>query len=101
MEGKARLEILYFIYLLITIPIDFSRILKCFLMGQFNLLKYRVSAETRHSAALIHSFINEKIRSISFLHSPYNKLADYMYKIATAQPQQRNWYEILNKNIIL
>ena len=83
---------MYFIYLLVTIPIDFNRILKCFLMAQYNLLKYRVSNETRHAAFNINSFINSKISSIGFLHSGYNKIIEYVYKMATQQP---NWFNMI------
>ena len=50
METKSKLEIIYFIYLLVTIPIDFGRILKCLLIGQYNMLKFRVTPETAHAA---------------------------------------------------
>lgn len=66
-----------------TIPIDFSRILKCFMMAQYNLLKYRATAETRYAASTIHNFIVSKISGIGFLLNAYNKIVDFVYKIAT------------------
>ena len=72
--------------MLLTIPIDFSRILKCLLIGQFNMLKYRMTNETRHAAANINSFIQSKLSGIGFLSNLYNKLVDFMYKMATQQP---------------
>ena len=87
MEGKSRLEIIYFIYLLITIPVDFSRILKCILMFQFNMLKFRASQETQHAAKNINTFIVSKISGISFLSNLYNKIIDYVYKLATQGPE--------------
>ncbi len=55
-------------------------------MAQYNLLKYRASSETRHAAFNINSFINNKISSIGFLHSGYNKAINYIYKMATQMP---------------
>lgn len=88
METKSRLEIIYFIYLLVTIPIDLGRILKCLLMGQYNLLKFRLSPETKHAATNINNFISSKISGIGFLHNLYNKMVDYIYKFATQNPGQ-------------
>lgn len=85
-EGKARIEIIYFIYLLVTIPIDFSRILKCLLIGQYNLLKFRMSVETQHAAKNINTFIESKLSGIGFLLSGYQKIIAYVYKLATQQP---------------
>ena len=85
MEGKSRIEIIYFVYLLITIPIDFSRILKCLLIGQYNMLKFRVSMETQHAAKNINSFIENKLSGVGFLLSGYQKIIGYVYKMATQQ----------------
>lgn len=71
-----------------TIPIDYGRILKCLLIGQYNMLKFRVSAETRHAATNINTFIAGKISGIGFLHKLYTKLSDFIYKIATQNPAQ-------------
>lgn len=44
MEGKAKLEIIFFLYVLITLPLDLmGRLVKVFLMGQFLLIKYKIS----------------------------------------------------------
>ena len=86
MEAKSRIEIIYFIYLLITIPIDFSRILKCVLIGQYNMLKYRVSPETQHAAKNINTFIESKLSGIGFVLGLYQKLTGFIYKMATQQP---------------
>jgi hypothetical protein len=44
-ETKAKLEILFLVFVLITLPLDFGgKILKLFLMGQFLLVKYKVNA---------------------------------------------------------
>ena len=69
-----------------TIPIDFSRILKALLIGQFNLLKFRVTAETKHAATNINSYVVNKISGIGFVHKYYNKIIDYIYKFATQEP---------------
>lgn len=93
LETKSRLEIIYFIYLLVTIPIDFSRILKCLLIGQYNMLRFRLTPETKHAATSINNFISSKISGIGFLHKLYTKLIDYMYKFATQNPGQ--WWSII------
>lgn len=76
------------IYLIVTTPLDFSRILKALLIGQFNLLKFRVTAETKHAATNINSYVANKISGIGFVHKYYNILIDYIYKFATQQPGQ-------------
>ena len=53
------------------------------MMAQYNLLKYRANPETRHAASNIHKFIIGKISGISFLLNTYNKIIDFVYKIAT------------------
>lgn len=53
------------------------------MMAQYNLLKYRATAETRHAASTIHNFIVSKISGIGFLLNIYNKIVDFVYKIAT------------------
>ena len=86
MEAKSRIEIIYFLYLLLTIPLDFSRVLRCLLMGQFNLLKYRDSLETQHAAKNINAFVESKISGLGFLLSAYQKLIGYVHSFATRQP---------------
>lgn len=88
METKSRLEIIYFVYLLVTIPLDFSRILKCLLMGQYNMLRYRATQETRHAATSINKFITDKIQGVGFLLNGYNKIIEYVYKFANQNPGQ-------------
>lgn len=87
METKSRLEILCFVYLLITIPIDFGRILKCLLIGQYNMLRYRVTAETKHAATNINNMVKNKISGISFLLNIWNKITDFIFKIANQNQQ--------------
>lgn len=43
LECKGRLELFFFIYLLITLPLDFGRVFKVLIMGQFLLVKYRLN----------------------------------------------------------
>ena len=52
------------------------------------MLKFRLSAETRHAATNINTFISSKIGGIGFLHNLYTKLIDYIYKFATQNPGQ-------------
>jgi len=79
---------LYFVYLLITIPIDFSRIFKCLIIGQYNLLRYRVTQETRYAATNINSWIEGKIKVIGPLHKIYTKVIDYVHNFANQNPGQ-------------
>jgi hypothetical protein len=72
----------------VTIPLDFSRILKCLLIAQFNMLKFQITPETRHAATNINNFISNKISGIGFLHKLYTKMVDYIYQFATRNPGQ-------------
>lgn len=62
--------------------------MKCLLMGQYNLLRYRATAETKHAATNISNFISSKISGIGFLHKIYNKMVDMIYKFANQNPGQ-------------
>lgn len=43
-EAKAKLEIAFFVFLLVTLPFDLGgRLIKLFLIGQFLLVKYKVN----------------------------------------------------------
>lgn len=88
MEGKAKLEIVYFIFLICTLPFGFmQRLMKVFILGQYLLMKYRISNEFRYGCSDIHRFIDSKTKSIGFINSLYNKAIDYVYKFATADPR--------------
>ncbi len=90
MQGKAKLQVVYFIFLVCSLPLDFlNKLLKCFIMGQYMLMKYRISNEFRYGCGDIHKFIDSKTKSISFLNKIYNKGVDYVYKVATNVPQQQ------------
>ena len=56
------------------------------MMVQFNLLKYRVSVETRNAAANINGFVCEKISGIGILKKGYDSAIGYLYKLATGPP---------------
>ena len=44
MEGKCKIEIFYFVFLLCLMPLDFfNKLLKVVLMGQYLLMKFRIS----------------------------------------------------------
>lgn len=75
-------------YLLVTIPIDFSRIFKCLIIGQYNLLRYRVTQETRSAATNINTWIEGKIKAIGPLHKVYIKIIGYVYNFANQNPGQ-------------
>lgn len=51
------------------------------------MLRFRLSNETKHAATNINNFISSKISGIGFLHKLYTKLTDFIYKIATQNPQ--------------
>ena len=86
MEGKCRLEIFFFVYLLLSLPFDLvNRGLKCFIMGQFCFIKFRLSAEFRYSCTILNSWINQKTSGIGFINKSYNKLADWIYSYATRE----------------
>ena len=90
-EGKCRIELFFFFYLLFSLPLDFmSRAIKCFMMGQFLFIKYRLSAEFRHSCFIINQWMENKTSSIGFLNSGYKKFANMIYGYATRDlvPQQ-------------
>lgn len=100
MEGKAKLEIVYFIFLIFSLPLDFlNKIMKVFIMGQYILMKYRISNEFRYGCSAIHQFIDSKTKSIGFINNLYNKGVDYAYKVATQNPQQpaqqQQWFVLI------
>lgn len=88
MEGKAKLEICYFIFLILTLPFGFmQRLMKVFILGQYLLMKFRISNEFRFGCSEIHKFVDTKTKSIGFVNSLYNKAIDYVHKFATADPR--------------
>jgi len=64
---------------LVTIPLDLTRILKCLLIAQFNMLRFQISVETQHAAKNVNAFILNKISGIGFLHKIYTKIIDKIY----------------------
>lgn len=90
MEGKAKLEIASFVFLICTVPLDFfNRLLKVFIMGQYLLMKFRISQEFRYGCSEVHKLIDSKTKSIGFVNSLYNKGVDFAYKMATSDPNQQ------------
>jgi hypothetical protein len=88
MEGKAKLEIVCFIFLICSLPLDFfNRLLKVFIMGQYMLMKFRISNEFRYGCSEVHKLIDSKTKAVGFVNSLYNKGIDFVYKIATSNPQ--------------
>jgi len=44
LEGRGKLEITYFLFSLVTLPLDFfNKLLKVVLLGQYLLLKFKIS----------------------------------------------------------
>lgn len=90
MEGKAKLEIVCFIFLICSLPLDFfNRMLKVFIMGQYMLMKFRISQEFRFGCSEVHKFVDSKTKSIGFINSLYNKGVDFAYNFATSDPRQQ------------
>ena len=88
MEGKSKIEIVYFVFVICSLPFDFfNKLIKVFLMGQYLLMKYRVTNECRTAAGEIHRFIDGKTKSIGVINSLYNKGVEYAYKFATQDPR--------------
>ena len=82
-EGKCRLEIFFFIYLLLSLPFDLlGRGLKCFIMGQFLFIKYRINQEFKYSCTMINGWMDEKTKAIGILNKGYKKIAGWIYDYA-------------------
>ena len=90
-EGKCRLEIFFFLYLVFTLPFDLmGRGLKCFIMGQFLFIKYRINQEFTHSCSMMNTWVEQKTEKIGFINKIYKKCAGWVYGYATrelSQPQ--------------
>lgn len=72
-----------------------GRGLKCFVMGQFLFIKYRINQEFKSSCAIMNAWIEEKTSAIGFLNSGYKKVAKWIFDYANrelnpqaGQPQQ-------------
>ncbi len=70
--------------------------MKVVILGQYMLMKFRISNEFRYGCSEIHKFVDSKTKSIGFINSIYNKAINYMYQFATSdpsqqQPQQQQW----------
>ena len=63
--------------------------LKVFIMGQYMLMKFRISADFRSGCSEVHKFIDSKTKVIGFVNKLYNKGVDFAYKIATSDPNQQ------------
>lgn len=90
MEGKAKLEIICFIFLVCSVPLDFfNRMLKVFIMGQYMFMKYRIAQEFRYACSEVHKWIDSKTKAIGFINNLYNKGVNMAYNFATQVPQQQ------------
>lgn len=90
-EGKCKLELFFFFYLIFSLPLDFmGRAIKAFMMGQFLFIKYRLSSEFRYTCTSVNNWIENKTAAIGFINSAYKKLAEWIYSYATRElvPQQ-------------
>lgn len=87
-ETKAKLEIIFFIFILVTLPLDFGgRIIKLFLMGQFLLVKYKVNAEFRGNCTHINGWIQQTLSRVPALADLYQKVAAFIYSYASKDIQ--------------
>ncbi len=66
-----------------------SRLMKVIILGQYVLMKFRISNEFRYGCSEIHKFVDSKTKSVGFINSIYNKIINYAYGVATADPRQQ------------
>lgn len=85
-EGKSRMEIFFFIYMVFTMPLDFmGRAIKAFMMAQFLLIKYRINPEFAYSCSIINAWILGKTSSIGFVNAGWVKISGWIHSYATRE----------------
>lgn len=83
-ETRAKLEIIFFVYLVVTLPFDFfGKAIKLFLLGQLLILKYKMNNDFKVACGVIHAWVMEKIRPFDSINSIYLKATDCVYSFAT------------------
>lgn len=89
-EMKGKLELIFLIYLIATLPFDFmGRLIKIFLLGQLLIMKYKVNNEFKLTCSSVNAWILEKIKNIELIHSPYSKLTQWIYNFVNRDQQQQ------------
>jgi hypothetical protein len=87
-QAKSILEVLFFAFIVITIPMDlFGRLIKAFMLAQFFNMKYKVNPEFRSNCTVINQWIIGKIGTIEFLSTSYTKLSTWIYNYANKDIQ--------------
>ncbi len=90
MEGRCKLEIAFFVYLLLSLPFDLmGRLIKLFMIGQYLLIKYRISNEFRFASTSVNSWVDGKLAAVGFLQNAYRKVVGYVYDYANRNPEQQ------------
>lgn len=56
-------------------------------MGQYLLLKYRITNQCKYAASQIHNFIDQKTKIVGIVNKIYNKIVDYVYQYANQDPR--------------
>ena len=83
-ETKTKLEILFLIYLIFTLPMDlFGKAIKVFLLAQLLVMKYKMNPEFKTACGVIHAWTLEKTRAFGGVHSAYVKATDWINGFAT------------------
>ena len=83
-KTKGILEIIFVVYLVVTIFLDFfNRIIKIFLLGQMLIMKYKINPEFRLSCTVVNKWIIDKIKGIDFIYSNYMLITNKIYSYAS------------------
>lgn len=87
-ETKGILEIIFFIYLVLTLFFNLmGKIIKVILIGQMLLMKYKLNAEFRVSCRSVNAWILAKTSKIELLHSNYLKVSGLIFNYASKDLQ--------------
>jgi hypothetical protein len=71
---KGKLEFMYEILLLCTLPFDFGLILSLVMLGQYMLLKHKLTAEFKYTMYDINHFIKYIVGPIPGVNFLYDKI---------------------------
>lgn len=83
-ETKAKLEIIFLVYLILTLPFDFfGRAIKVFLLGQLLIVKYKMNNDFKLACGVTNAWVMEKLRPIAAVQSMYVKVIDWLYSFAS------------------
>lgn len=86
-EGKCKIEIVFLVYCIVTLPFDLmGRLIKLFIMAQFLMVKYRLNNEFRYACTTINALIEDKTKSIGFVNNGYKKVAGWLHEYVNRDP---------------